>query len=75
MSSVHECVNDKSVIEITIYQVEWPINPNQAGLFGQSTGRGGWNLPEDLFELLRPDFSHKSVKTWSQMKLGIFIHL
>ena len=32
------------------------INPNQAGLFGQSTGQGGWNLPMGLFELLRPNF-------------------
>ena len=33
------------------------------------------NLPTGLFELLQPNFSPKSVKTWSQMKLGTFIHL
>ena len=32
-------------------------------------------LPMGLFELLWPNFSGKSVKTWSQMKLGTFIHL
>ena len=33
------------------------LNPNQAGLFSQSTGqRGGGNLPAGLFELLRPIF-------------------
>ena len=38
MSSVHECVNDKSVvIEITIYQVEWPINLDLGGACVQSS--------------------------------------
>ena len=46
------------------------LNPNQAGLSGQATG----HRPEDLFELLRPDFSPKADKTWSQMKIDIFIH-
>ena len=53
-------------LSLTLIRPGFLVSP-QAG--------GGWNLPEDLFELLRPDFSHKSVKTWSQMKLGIFIHL
>ena len=31
-----------------------------------------WNLPKRIFE---PNFSYKSIQTWSQMKLEIFMQL
>ena len=39
------------------------FNPNQAGLFGWPTGRGGGgNQDYAFFDLLQPHFSSKSVK-------------
>ena len=51
------------------------FNPNQTGLFGQSKNREGVESTHKSFWASKAPFLPKPVQTWSQMKLGIFIHL
>ena len=51
----------------------WAFNPNPAGLFGRSTGRGGEESTRIYIDVLQGLFLLKPFKKWFQIKILVFL--